>query len=281
MQANRNRKAGATRAILCAATVLLPLHQLGAQVRLEDVFTSATLAGERPAPPDAATMLDATIAALGAALDRGDHARVRIETERILSVLDKADLRYPGVLHLRARAFEDEPDPSAIRALAAEYLRLAPKGPHARWFHSRLARLFAGSRNWDLAANAWKAAAEAPAGPLAPEEALQAAEAMGRAGYAEPLRKVLLEAGWQDWPPEQRDRAEVWFLDSLLVQDDPAALPPSVLPRTGPALARYALLMTLRRDHERANLALTALESHRSTLGPAEAESLLSAGFPR
>lgn len=247
-----------------------------AQVRLDDIFTSATLAGEKPPAVDAAARLDASLRTLAGALAAGDASRVKSETERLLAVLDKADPRYLEALHLRAEAFSRDPDPAQVRALAAEYLRLAPKGERARWFHIQLARHHAGQGLWELAADAWGFAAAAPGPSLSAGEALEATEAMGRAGRAEALRGVLISANWQSWPLDDRQRAEVWLLDSLLVQDDPGGFPVPVQPTTAPALVRYALLMKLRREDGRLARALSALRPLEGSLAPAELEAALA-----
>lgn len=261
-------------ACLAALMTLAAPQEAQGQVRLDDIFTSSTLSGEKPPSDESAARLDSSLRNLKSALSASDTTLVKTETERLLAVLDKADPRYAEALHLRAEAFARDPDPAQVRALAAEYLKIAPKGERARWFHAQMARQHAGQQLWDLAADAWKFAIESPGAQLTPAETLEAVECMGRAGRPLDLRATLTGSSWQAWPPPERDRAEVWLLDSLLVEDDADGFPVAVQPRTPSGLLRYALLMRLRRDHARLSQATRTLGPMAGQLDPAEAEAL-------
>ena len=269
----RHLKCGVGGACLAALLVFAP-RPTQAQVRLDDIFTSSTLSGEKPPSDEASARLDSTIRNLKTSLSSSETTEVKLETERLLALLDKADPRYLEALHLRAEAFSRDPDPAQVRALAAEYLKLAPKGEHARWFHVQLARQHSTQQLWELSADAWKFALESPGGPLPPIEALEAVESMGKAARPEDLRGVLVGSGWQNWPMAERERAEIWLLDSLLVQDDPGGIPLSIQPRTPSGLLRYALLMKLRRDDSRLSRTTLALRPLVGQLSPAEREAL-------
>lgn len=242
-----------------------PLH--AQELRLSDVFTSATLATPLLTLADlqrdgaqAAVVWQSLEDQLGAGA-----------TEDALRQADLLWAWYPQkspesgrVLHARGRILKAAGRRENLIQLARQYLADFPTGEHRGWFLIEMAEAASAQGNPQTATQLWLSAQEARAA-FPPAAALAAAQDFLRTGRATDARTLLLGL-----PPS----AEVQeaLLESLLLEDDPAlAPPPAETPR---ARLRLCLLWELRRRHGEARALKAALLTAPGDLTTKELELL-------
>ena len=177
-----------------------------------------------------------------------------------------------------ALAAQDEPREAA--EIAEQALALGPPERFLPGLHAVVGTRAAVVREWQRAAESFRRAlAGGPAPARSAEQLLLAAEALARARDAAATREALEAFALRsDSTAEQRERAKLWLLDSLLLKDDPSIAmpePASAGPLRGSIELRRGLLTERRGEREAAWALYSSISWNDSNALPAWEREML------
>jgi len=272
--------------LVIAAALSLAASSAAAQLRLQDVFS-----GDLPTSAPVVTLADldrdpamATelIQEVEQHLEVRDNEAALQKTELLLAWLRRGAPEYERVLWLRGRAFAALEDDARLAELCRQYLAQYPEGSYRLWFLMQVARQLQRQGKLDDAAAVWALVARQEVVP-APEEALEGAAVLNRAGNAEAARSLLREAfasNRDSLSPQTLLERDLMLVDSLLIRDDDSVVIPPPAPGQNAQEAGYnlrrAMLLELRGEADQARAAYQALRAQRHLLKDEERDVLES-----